>query len=84
MPPITRGSLQETAMLIDIIQSYADAMYVATTLQPPPARQCRCLPAPAATLRQRLVRWIARRLRRLDAADPTPASAASRPAVPKI
>ena len=73
-------------MLIDIIQAYADAMYVATTLQAPPARQSRCLPAaaPAPALRQRIVRWIARRLRRLEAADPAPASASSSLTVPKI
>jgi hypothetical protein len=86
MPPITRGSLQEAAMPIDIIQAYADALHVATTLRAPPARQCRCLPvaAPAPTIRQPIVRWVARRLRRLDATDPALASAASKPAVPKI
>jgi hypothetical protein len=86
MPPITRGSLQETAMLIDIIQAYADAMYVATTLQAPPARQSRCLPvaAPVPALRQRIVYWMARRRRRLEAAGPGPAAAPSKLAVPKI
>jgi hypothetical protein len=81
-----RGSLQETAMPVDIIQAYADALHVATTLRAPPARQCRCLPAAASApaLRRRIVRWIARRLRRLEAADPAPAAAASELAVPKI
>lgn len=66
------GNLQETAMLIDIFQAYADAMYVATMQRPAPtpARQCRRLPTPDETARpapvvwRRMVRWIALRFRR--------------------
>jgi hypothetical protein len=59
-------------MLIDIIQAYADALHVATTLRPaPPARGSRSTPSrddaearPAATpspaVSRRLAHWLVR------------------------
>jgi hypothetical protein len=58
-------------MLIDIIQAYADALHVATTLRPVPSRepqwsQSRAVtealpaPAPSPSALRRLAGWLAR------------------------
>jgi hypothetical protein len=68
-------------MFNDIIRTYADAMYVATTLrlpqQAPPARESDRIAdreeRRRAPLADRLVGWLARWLRRGSAAVPTAA-----------
>jgi hypothetical protein len=71
MPPTISGTLQETAMWIDIIQAYADALYVATMHRPVPPRAAgrwprdepdACQASPQSSTRfRRLGRWLARR-----------------------